>query len=100
LYAFWGGAPIEIIQFLFERYQSLYPGYEFNWTLMVETIGRCNTPKESIENLLCMKQMHYHEQPIDWEYLLNEFAKPPRKYFSCPVPFRDRMQFLFKCGMS
>jgi hypothetical protein len=45
LYAFWGAAPIEITQFLIESYQSLYPGYEFNWTLMVETIGRCDTQR-------------------------------------------------------
>jgi len=30
---------------------------------MVETIGRCDTPKESIENLLNVKQMHFPEQP-------------------------------------
>jgi hypothetical protein len=63
LYAFWGAAPAEIIDFLLESYQLLYPGYEFNWTLMVETMGRTDTPKESIENLLCVKQMHYPEQP-------------------------------------
>jgi hypothetical protein len=52
LYAFWGAAPAEIIQFLLESYQSLYPGHVFNWTMMVETMGRCDTPKERIENLL------------------------------------------------
>jgi hypothetical protein len=76
LYAFWGAAPDEIIQFLLESYQSLYPDYEFNWTLMVETMGRTDTPKERIENLLCVKQMHFPEQSIDWGYLLNKFAQP------------------------
>ena len=37
LYAFWGGAPHVITQFLLESYQSLYPVYVFNWTMMVET---------------------------------------------------------------
>jgi hypothetical protein len=44
LYAFWGAAPAEIIQFLLESYQSLYPSHAFKWTMMVETIGRCESP--------------------------------------------------------
>jgi hypothetical protein len=75
VYAFWGAAPAEIIQFLLDSYQSLYPVYEFNWKMMVETMGRCDTPKERIENLLCVKQMHFSEQPINWGYLLDRFAE-------------------------
>jgi hypothetical protein len=56
LYAFWGAAPTEIIQFLLESYLSLYPDHVFNWTMMVETMGRCDTPKENIENMLRMKR--------------------------------------------
>ncbi|MFN9898792.1 MAG: hypothetical protein ACK55Z_08380, partial [bacterium] len=37
LYAFWGAAPAEIIQFLLDSYQSLYPSHVFNWTMMVKT---------------------------------------------------------------
>jgi hypothetical protein len=74
LYAFWGAAPNEIIQFFLKSYQLLYPDHVFNWTMMVKTMGRCDTPKENIENLLSVKQMHYPEQPIDWVYLLDEFA--------------------------
>jgi hypothetical protein len=98
LYAFWGAAPTEIIQFLLVSYQSLYPDYVFNWTMMVETMGRCDTPKESIENLLCVKQLHFPEQPIDWEYLLDKFTQPSR--FSFQSTFKERMQFLVMCGMS
>jgi len=99
LYAFWGAAPIEIIQFLLASYKSLYPGHVFNWTMMVETMGRTDTPKENIEDLLRVRQINFPEQPIDWKYLLNEFVHP----FSIPmdgVPFQERMQFLFICGMS
>jgi hypothetical protein len=98
LYAFWGAAPAEIIQFLLESYHLYYPGYVFNWTMMVETMGRCDTPKENIENLLCVKQMHFPEQPIDWEYLLDKFAQPSNVSFRST--FIERMQFLFMCGMS
>jgi hypothetical protein len=99
LYAFWGGAPAEIIQFLLQSYQSLYPGYVFNWTMMVETMGRCDTPKERIENLLCVQRMHFSEQPIDWEYLLTQFASSS-SHFNNEVLFQEQMRFLFTCGMS
>ena len=98
LYAIWGAAPNEIIQFLLGSYKSLYPGHVFNWTMMVETMGRCDTPKERIENLLCVKQMHFPEQLIDWEYLLDEFVDPSELCFEST--FTERMQFLFICGMS
>jgi len=101
LYAFWGAAPVEIIQFLLARYQSLYPDYDFNWTMMVETMGRTDTPKESIVNMLHEGQMHFPEQPIDWEYLLDEFvnlADPSDFCFSST--FTERMQFLIMCGLS
>jgi hypothetical protein len=99
LYAFWGAAPDEIIQFLLNSYQSLYPNHVFNWTMMVETMGRCDTPKESIENLLHVQQTLFPEQPIDWEYLLDKFAEPSK----CSFPgrlFLERMRFLFMCGLS
>jgi len=101
LYAFWGAAPVEIIQFLLARYQSLYPNHAFNWTMMVETMGRTDTPKESIENLLHVRQMHFPEQPIDWEYLLDEFVNLANPSDFCfPSTFTERMQFLIMCGLS
>jgi hypothetical protein len=99
LYAFWGGAPSEIIQFLIYSYQSLYPDHEFDWTDMVETMGRCDTPKERIENLLCVQRMHFPEQSLNWVYLLNKFAEHSKNSLS-GVPFCERMRFLFLCGMS
>jgi hypothetical protein len=91
LYAFWGAAPAEIIQFLLESYHSLYPGHIFNWTMMVETMGRCDTPKESIENLLCVNQMHFPSQPIIWEYLLDKFAQPSNVSFY-GAPFQEQIR--------
>ena len=98
LYAFWGAVPARIIQFLLSSYQSLYPDHVFNWTNMVWTMGRCDTPKESIENLLQVKQLHFPEQSIDWDYLLDQFALP--SCFSFDSTFKERLQFLVMCGMS
>jgi hypothetical protein len=94
-----GAAPAEIIQFLLDSYQSLYHDHDFNWTMMVETMGRNDTPKESIENLLQVKQMHYPDQPLDWDHLLDKFAKPSLVSFY-GAPFQERMQFLVKCCMT
>jgi hypothetical protein len=99
LYAFWGAAPTEIIQFLLESYQLLYPGYEMNWTMMVETMGRCDTPQERIANLLCVKQVHYPDQLIDWVYLLDFFAEPSNRNFH-GAPFQERMRYLVTCCLS
>jgi hypothetical protein len=88
LYAFWGATPAEIILFLVESYQSLYPGYEFNWTMMVETMGRTDTPKENIERVLHVRLMHFHDQSIDWEYLLDEFSLSST-FSSSGLPFQQ-----------
>ena len=100
LYAFWAAAPSEIIQFLLKSYQSLYPGHAFNWTMMVETIARCVTPKESIENLIRLKQMHFAEQPLHWDYLLDEFVNDRSHVTFGELLFQERLQFLVMCGMS
>ena len=100
LYAFWGTAPSEIIQFLLESYLSLYPDHVFNWTMMVETIGRCDTPKESIENILRVKQMHFPEQQlIDWDYLLDKISGCHAQLYFTGEPFHEKMRFLIMCGM-
>jgi len=91
---FWGVAPAEIIQFLLESNRLLYPTYEFNWTMMVETMGKCDTPKESIENLVLVRLIHFPDQLIDWGYLLNEFSLPLHHSFVGGLIFQERMQYL------
>ena len=65
---------------------------------MVKTLGRCDTPKERIEILLCVRQMFFPEQSIDWEYLLDEFVV--RSDLCFQSTFTNRMRFLVMCGMS
>jgi ankyrin repeat protein len=46
LYAIWGDAPSEIVQFLLNSHQSLYPDHhEFNWNAMLITLGKGNAPQ-------------------------------------------------------
>jgi hypothetical protein len=99
LYAFWGAAPAEIIEFLLDSYESLYPRYKINWTMMVQTMGRTDTPKENIERVLHVRLMHFHDQTFDWEYLLDKFAQRSDFCMTGEL-FQERMRFLFKCGLS
>jgi hypothetical protein len=99
LYAFWGAAPTEIVQFLIESYQLYYPNHVFKWTDMMWTMGRTDTPKENIQNMLHVRQMNFPEQPLDWEYLLEKFAQPSRVSIS-GATFQERMRFFFMCGLS
>ena len=62
-------------------------------------MGRCDTPKERIENLLHVKQMHFPDQPINWGYLLDKFARHSHYSFD-GAPYQERVQFLIMCGMS
>jgi hypothetical protein len=78
---------------------TLITDYVINWTMMVQVMGRSYSPKENIENILCAKQMHFPEQPLDWEYLLTEFARPSSR-FQNTVLFQEHMHFLFMRGMS
>jgi hypothetical protein len=100
LYAFWGAAPTEIIQFLLKSYiNHFYPGHVFNWTMMVEIMGRTDIPMECVENLLHVKQMHFPDQTIDWVYLLDKFELPSH-YVFVGLPFQERMNYPIMCGMS
>jgi hypothetical protein len=95
LYAFWGDAPSEIIQFLIYSYQSLYPNHVFNWTDMVITLGRANAPVAVIQNLL---DVHHTLSPgyiIDWDQFLVElpYASPATFCFltRCSIAARVRV---------
>jgi hypothetical protein len=74
LYAFWGDAPIEIINFLIDSYQYLYPDHEFDWTDMVITLGRANAPAAVIQNLLDVQHILSPDYNIDWDQILEELA--------------------------
>ena len=63
-------------------------------------MGRTNTPKESIVNILCAKQMHFPEQTLDWQYLLDKFTHNSSYFLFRGLSFQGRMQFIFMCGMS
>jgi hypothetical protein len=76
LYAIWGDAPNEIVQFLVNSYQSLYPNHEFNWNDMLITLGQANASKAVIRNLLRHLQPTLSpEYNIDWDQVLGVLAE-------------------------
>ena len=78
LYAIWGNAPSEIVQYLVESYQSLYPEYGLNWTKMVETLGRGNVPKRVIQKLLDVQKDNFSKQSIDWDAVVEACTSSTR----------------------
>ena len=68
LYAIWGDAPDEIIQFLVESYQSIHPDFELNWTDMLLTLA---LPKKAIQNLCRIQRESFPHQNIDWATILD-----------------------------
>jgi len=106
-YALWGDAPDEIIQFLVESYQSIYPNYVFDWSDMVEVLGTSmNTLTNVIEKLLDVQQNYFPEQCIDWDIVLQRMAE--RNWHrpmhvspggrDHPQSWESTFRFIVKCG--
>jgi hypothetical protein len=58
LYSIWGDAPNEIVNFLVNSYQSLYPDHEFDWSEMVITLGQKSISVAVITNLIRVQQSY------------------------------------------
>lgn len=107
LYVVWGSAPNDIIQYLVTKHQSFYPDYEFNWTLMFETLGLANAPQDVIQNLLNVHQESFPEQTIDWTKILDNLGEIKvisetsfLATVSTPAPEAVTFRFLVKCSIS
>jgi hypothetical protein len=102
LYAVWGDAPSEIVQFLIGSYQSLYPDYEFDWTAMVMTFGRANAPVAVIQNLLDIQQTLSPRYIINWDQIVGLLAEPINRdesYFQ-PCASPKTFCFLTRCSIA
>ena len=91
LYAVWGRAPSEIIQFLVDSYKSTYPNYEFDWDDMMTTLGLARAPPTVIQNLLDLQQQSFPEETIQLDRVLYSLGDRG----SCPTTFG----FLVKCSI-
>jgi len=66
LYAIWGNAPDEIIQYLVESYQSIHPNFEFDWMNMLRALVSADVQKGVIKNLFSVQRDSFPHQCIDW----------------------------------
>ena len=76
LYAVWGNAPNELIPFLIENYQYIYPNYKLNWTSMIRTLFRASAPLEVIKNLLTIHEESFPDQSVDWDRVFERLMSP------------------------
>jgi hypothetical protein len=99
LYAIWGDAPNEIVEFLVNSYQSLYPNHEFDWNDMVITLGRASTSGIVIQNLLGVQLTLSPGYNIDWDQILGVLAE--RALVSNkPVASPETFCFLTRCSIA
>ena len=70
-----GKAPTEIVQFLVNSYQSLYPDHVFEWSTMLITVGRANAPTTVIQNLFNVQHTLSPGFNIDWDQALGVLAE-------------------------
>jgi hypothetical protein len=98
LYAIWGDAPSEIINFLINSYQSLYTGHEFDWTDMVITLGRASVPVAVIQNLLDVQHALSPGYNIGWDQILVQLARATTRFrpHASPATFC----FLTRCSIA
>ena len=98
LYAVWGDAPSEIVQFLVNSYQFHYPDHEFNWNAMVITLGRVNVSIAVMQNLFDVKHRLSPGYNIAWEHVLEELVRSTianRPYLS-----QETFCFLIRCSIA
>jgi hypothetical protein len=98
MYAIWGDAPSEIVEFLVSSYQSLYPNHEFDWNTMVITLGRASAPAAVVENLLDVQHTLSPGYHIDWDQVVVELAERTNSnnFWVSPATFC----FLTRCSIT
>jgi len=74
LYAIWGSAPSEIVQYLAESYKSKHPDYELDWYGMVRTLAKAPSTRV-LHKLFDTKESFFPDQKIRrWTILIDEIA--------------------------
>ena len=94
LYAVWGDAPDEIIQFLVNSYQSIHPNYALDWNKLVEQLCLGNAATSSIQMLLDVQQ-DFPDRTIDWHTIIQKAAT-----IVAPAVQADVFEFLAKYSYS
>ena len=71
LYAIWGSAPPNIIDYLAESYKSKYPDYILDWYGMIKTLS-ISPSTRVLHTLFDTRETYFPDQKIrDWKSLIN-----------------------------
>jgi hypothetical protein len=97
LYAIWGDAPNEIVNFLVDSYQSLYPDHEFEWSTMLIKLGRANAPTTVMQYLYNVRHTLSPEHNINWDQVLGVLAE--RAEWDEPFASSATFCFLTRCSI-
>jgi hypothetical protein len=98
LYAIWGDASSEVVQFLVNSYVSFYPDYQFDWNAMVITLGRANVSMAVMQNLFDVKHSLSPGYNIAWDHVLEELVRSTRA--NSPYATPETFCFLIRCSIA
>lgn len=65
LYAFWSNAPKNIVLFLVESYEQLYPMFVLEWEKMIQTLILGGAPALSLQNLLDVHKSNFSSHELN-----------------------------------
>lgn len=97
LYVVWGNVSDEIVQFLVERYQTIYPEYKFDWTMMIERFGQACVPRATLQRLVDTQQEFFSTQGIDWSTIMQKATNVPTARNNYDQTQLESFKSLLKC---
>jgi len=72
LYAVWRDAGKDILKLLVQSYKSIFPKYELNWTMMMETLGIFSAAGKETRCLHNIQRKSFPDQNIDLDTLVEK----------------------------
>ena len=74
LYAIWGGAPPDIIQFLISSQKAAFPNHILDWDKMIETLCRAGASLYDVLPLMQIHRTELSEQIVNWQKVARELT--------------------------
>ena len=74
LYAIWGDAPKEIMQFLIVSQKSAFSDHVYDWDKMIENSCRSGVSLDTVQLILGTHQAFFSEQSVNWQKAARELT--------------------------
>jgi len=88
LYAFWGDAPSEILQFLVESYKANYADFQIPWERIIKTIANGKASLPLIQNVLATHKQYFPDQKCNLQDLVNSMLMDNANGFRWRAPIK------------